>query len=239
MSAAVAQSGRSPAAATAPVLISHALCPYVQRCLITAAEKGIIVARRDVDLAAKPEWFVRLSPLGKVPLLLLPGGAGVLFESDAICQYLDETWPGTPLLGLTPLVRARQRAGMAFASAVLDDIAGFYSAKDRAALDARRERIRTRLAWLDGALGAGPWFEGSRFTLVDAAFAPVFRYFGVLESLTDFAVLDGAPRVARWRKALAARASVRAAVAPDYPQRLRAFIAARDSALGAIARGGV
>src|SRR5688500_17319199 len=80
-------------------LISHHLCPYVQRASIVLSEKGEAFDRRYVDLAAKPDWFLRISPLGKVPLLAVPrGGAdAILFESTAICEYLEETLAGAPL----------------------------------------------------------------------------------------------------------------------------------------------
>lgn len=71
------------------VLVSHVLCPYLQRAAIVLAEKGVPFERRDVDLANKPDWFLRLSPTGKTPMLLVDGHA--LFESAAICEYLDET----------------------------------------------------------------------------------------------------------------------------------------------------
>jgi glutathione S-transferase len=50
-------------------LISHPLCPFVQRAAIVLLEKGASFDRIDVDLAAKPDWFLALSPTGKVPLL--------------------------------------------------------------------------------------------------------------------------------------------------------------------------
>jgi len=59
--------------------VSHTLCPYVQRAVITLHEKQIPHEREYVDLAQKPAWFLALSPLGKVPLLLV-GDTG-LFES--------------------------------------------------------------------------------------------------------------------------------------------------------------
>lgn len=43
-------------------LISHALCPYVQRIAIALAEKNVPFERRDVDLSNKPDWFLRVSP---------------------------------------------------------------------------------------------------------------------------------------------------------------------------------
>ncbi len=46
-------------------LMSHALCPYVQRAVIALTEKGLAFERTTIDLAAKPAWFLDLSPLGK------------------------------------------------------------------------------------------------------------------------------------------------------------------------------
>jgi glutathione S-transferase len=88
-----------------------------------------------------------------------------------------------------------------------------------------------RLVQLEAALGDGPFFAGARFGLVDAAFGPVFRYLDAFEGIADFGWLDGLAKLPAWRRALAARPSVRAAMREDYPQRLRAFIAGRGSAL--------
>jgi glutathione S-transferase len=69
---------------------------------------------------------------------------------------------------------------------------------------------------------------------VDAAFGPVFRYFDVFDSIRDFRTFDNTPRVARWREVLAQRPSVRDAVVQDYPERLRAFLLRRNSALSGL-----
>ena len=64
-------------------LISFPLCPYVQRAAILLLEKGVEFERVDIDLANKPDWFLKLSPLGKVPVLVVEqdGREQVLFES--------------------------------------------------------------------------------------------------------------------------------------------------------------
>jgi glutathione S-transferase len=77
-------------------LVSHYLCPYVQRASIVLSEKGVAFERHYIDLAAKPDWFLRISPLGKVPLLAVPQAGlddAILFESAVICEYLEETHP--------------------------------------------------------------------------------------------------------------------------------------------------
>jgi len=211
-------------------LISHALCPYVQRAAIVLAEKGAPFTRRDVDLRAKPDWFLAVSPLAKTPVLLVDQIP--IFESAAICEYLDDTL-APRLHPADALQRARHRAWMEFGSVVLNGIAAFYNAPDDAALSGRRDDLRRRFATLEEALDEGPYFDGERFSIVDAVFGPVFRYFDTFERLGDFGFFDATPKIRAWRAALAARPSVQRAVGADYGPRLRAFVAARGSALSA------
>jgi len=214
-------------------LVSHALCPYVQRAAIVLAEKQVPFTRRDVDLAHKPDWFKAVSPLGKTPVLLV--GDTPIFESAVICEYLDDTL-APRLHPHDPLQRARHRAWMEFGSAVLNGIAAFYSAPDDTSLQRRRDDLVQRFATLHGALGDGPHFNGERFCIVDAVFGPVFRYFDTFERIGSFGFFDATPKVRTWRRALAAHNSVRHAVGSDYDARLLAFIVARGSELSRRAR---
>src|SRR2546423_129287 len=104
-------------------LISHPLCPYVQRAVIALSEKGVPFERIDIDLANKPDWFLRISPLGKTPVLLVD--ATTIFESAVILEYLEETQP-SPLHPRDPLQRAEHRGWIEFGWVVLNDIAGLY-----------------------------------------------------------------------------------------------------------------
>ena len=207
-------------------LISHKLCPYVQRAVIALTEKGVPFERIDIDLANKPDWFLAISPLGKTPVLQV--GDRAIFESAVILEYLEETQPG-PLHPADPLTRAEHRAWIEFGSAVLSDIAGFYAAKDEAAFKAKIMQLAERFARLETHVAAAPWFDGERFSLVDAVFGPVFRYFDVFDEIADFAILADKPKLKRWRDCLAQRPSVRAAVSPDYPALLHEFLRKSNS----------
>jgi glutathione S-transferase len=216
-------------------LVSHALCPYVQRAAIVLLEKGVPFERRWVDLAAKPDWFTAISPLGKTPVLL--AGDVPVFESAVICEYLDDVLPPA-LHPRDALERARHRAWMEVGSSVLNTIAAFYEAPDAAALQRQREVLQARFAQVEAALDAsGPFFAGARFGMVDAVFAPVFRYVDTFEAIGETGFVDTTPRVRRWRAALAQRPSVQDAALPDYPQRLLAFLRARGSELARRAGG--
>ena len=207
-------------------LISHKLCPYVQRAVIALSEKGVAFERTDIDLASKPDWFLAISPLGKTPVL--QAGETAIFESAVILEYLEETQP-KPLHPADALARAEHRGWIEFGSAVLNDIAGFYAAPDEAAFNAKASQLEQRFARLETRVAATPWFDGESFSLVDAVFGPVFRYFDVFDEIADFGILAEKPKLMRWRKALAARPSVLMAVSAEYPALLRDFIERRNS----------
>lgn len=210
------------------VLVSHNLCPYVQRAAIVLAEKGIAFEQINIDLANKPGWFLKISPLGKTPVLLVDDVP--IFESAAICEYLDET--ALPRLHpADPLQRAQHRGWMEFGSSVLNVIGAFYNASDDAALDEKAAELRRRFDQIESELGTGPYFEGSRFSMVDAVFGPIFRYFDVFESFGDFKFFTDTPKIVAWRQALAVRPSVQGAAHSDYIALLREFLVRRNSAI--------
>jgi glutathione S-transferase len=212
-------------------LISHKLCPYVQRAVIALTEKGVAFERVDVDLADKPGWFLAISPLGRTPVLQV--GDTAIFESAVILEYLEETQT-KPLHPSNPLRRAEHRGWIEFGSTVLSDIAGFYSAPDEVAFEAKATQLEARFARLEARVAAAPWFDGDDFSLVDAVFGPVFRYFDVFDEIGDFGILAGKPKLARWRALLAARPSVRTAVSAEYPALLRDFLNRRNSWLSGL-----
>jgi glutathione S-transferase len=209
-------------------LVSHVLCPYVQRAAIVLMEKGIAFERIDIDLANKPDWFLRISPLGKTPVLLVDGTP--IFESAVICEYLDDI--ATPMLHpQDALQRAQHRAWIEFGSTILNAIGAFYRAPNEQSLTASAHAIRSRFEQLELVLEAGPYFSGKQFSILDASFGPVFRYFDTFDDIADFGFFDGMPKVQAWRAALRVRASVQNAVRVDYPDLLREFLIKRHSAL--------
>ncbi|HUQ35459.1 MAG TPA: glutathione S-transferase family protein [Aestuariivirga sp.] len=202
-------------------LVSFDLCPYVQRVAIVLAEKDVPFERINVDLADKPEWFKAISPRGKVPLLKV--GDEVLFESSVIVEYLEETQP-KPLHPRAPLGKARHRGWMEFGSTILADIWTLETTPDETAFHAKAKLLKEKFARIESALNAGPYFAGENFSIVDAVFAPVFRYFDVFDRILDLNVFDDLPKVQAWRKALATRPSVANAVVPDFKDLLRSFL---------------
>ena len=208
-------------------LVSHQLCPFVQRAAIVLLEKGVPFDRIDIDLASKPDWFLAMSPNGKVPLLRVcqqDGTEAVIFESMVICEYLEESQGGAPMYPRDALARARQRGWVEFGTATLGEAWQFLNATDRPTADAKQAAFGRRLQQLEGVLGSGPYFNGAEFGMVDAVFAPIFRYFDSLDPAVSQPIFENLPRVSAWRNALALRRSVIDAVGSDYADRFRSHL---------------
>ncbi|MBY0572084.1 MAG: glutathione S-transferase family protein [Undibacterium sp.] len=212
-------------------LVSFPLCPYVQRVAIVMAEQRIRFERIDIDLARKPNWFLDISPLGKTPVLLVDGSP--IFESSVICEYLEDIG-SVAMHPSDPFQRAQHRSQMEFGSSILNAIAGFYNAPDQASLALKVQEIKRKFAHVESILAVGPFFAGESFSMVDAVYAPVFRYFETFDEIHDFGFFDDLPRVMAWRNALRARESVQSAIRPDFPLLLKKFLLARSSALSLI-----
>ena len=182
-------------------LISHKLCPYVQRAVIALNEKGVPFERIDIDLANKPDWFLKISPLGKVPVLRVATDDGevALFESNVICEYIEETQGGAKLHPQDPLQRAQHRAWMEFGSTILSD----YGAWRPPAIP-RSSRASGRRSPRNSRGSRRRWararsLPAKDFSLVDAVFAPIFRYFDVFDQLIDLSVFADTPKLRAWR----------------------------------------
>ncbi|HIC7892463.1 TPA: glutathione S-transferase family protein [Citrobacter freundii] len=217
-------------------LISHPLCPFVQRSAIVLLEKNVPFERVNVDLSVKPDWFLALSPTGKVPLLKVHQANGedaIIFESMVICEYLNETQDGDSMYADDALERARQRAWIEFSTSTLGNAWQFLNATDQAIADSKRAVLREQLARIESELSSGPYFSGTKFSMVDAVYAPVFRYFSLIDSSVSEAIFEGVPRVSAWKAALAKRESVKAAVSSDYAERFQNHLRQHSAILAA------
>jgi glutathione S-transferase len=210
-------------------LVSFDICPYVERSRIVLAEKGLPHEVEFIELANKPAWFLGVSPMGRVPVLLVDGRP--IFESMVINELLNELQPDPPLFPEDPVARAEARGWIVFAndvvmpagSAAMLALAG--GAKDEA-LARPLDALRDALDKLEQKLTpAGPFFLGRRFSLVDASYAPFFRRWKLAERWrpSDARLLASFPGIASWVDAMLARQSVAAAEPPDLDRKSRRF----------------
>lgn len=210
-------------------LISHKLCPYVQRAAIILKEQNIPYKRIDVDLDSKPDWFLKLSPLGKVPVLLVDD-EDVIFESAAIGEYVNEI-TRSGLLDEDPLEKAKQRAWIEFASSLVDDALAMFEAKDEIEFKQVVDNLRHKLRHLERNFFGQMYFIDDEFSLVDVAFAPALRNFEVLADVLEIPLYENLKYIPEWHRNLMERESVVKVVNEDFPKSLMGYVVEREGYL--------
>lgn len=183
-------------------LISFELCPYVQRAVITLLYKKAPFTLTHIDLTDPPPWFLEISPFGKVPVLRV-NGETVIFESAVISEYIDEVFPGR-LHPEDPLQRALNRSWIEFGSACLTDMFRLINAKTADKFDHVHDDLVEKLQQLESILRPDPYFNGHQFSLLDAAYAPLFARLELIRDLIEVDIKAEFPVTARWSAALLA-----------------------------------
>ena len=212
-----------------PILISFDLCPFVQRSVITLLEKNVDFDIRYIDLAKPPQWFLDISPLGKVPALRM--GDNTLFESAVINEYLDDIYPPS-MHPSDPLERAINKSWIEFGSEMLFAQYRYYTAKTKDDFYHNLDELKKKIMQLDNKLSSGPFFNGDKFSLVDTAYAPLFTRLALLESLIGNDMYKDAPKVARWAENLINRDTVKNSVIPEFQEKYLAHIARAEGYAG-------
>ncbi len=131
-----------------PELISFKTCPFVQRSIITMILQKRPFKMTNVDLRNKPDWFLKLSPLGKVPVMKV--NDEVLFESAVIIEYLDETAPEDIRLSpKDPLDKARNRAWLEYFTQLFTSWIKILSVKTKEEHEAEYKEFTRRLKYFE------------------------------------------------------------------------------------------
>ena len=202
----------------------------MQRAVIIMRAKNVEFDVTYINLRDKPKWFLEISPHGKVPVLKI--GDEVLFESNAIAEFLDET-VAPRLHPADPIKRARNRAWTDFVPTFSAALGEITYAKDRAAVAAGVEKAAGPLSRLEGALATerqvGPYFNGGEISLVDAAYAPFLQRFMICETVLKTGLLDKYPLVKAWASALLADQRVTSALPDNFPGEYQANLERRGA----------
>ncbi|KAL0874280.1 hypothetical protein Bca101_023985 [Brassica carinata] len=104
--------------------------PFCQRVLLTMEEKHVPYDMKLVNLINKPEWFLKISPKGKVPVVKFD--EKWVLDSDVITESLEEKYPEPPLT--TPPDKASVLAFFSFfpsGSKIFSTFIIFLKSKDQ------------------------------------------------------------------------------------------------------------
>jgi glutathione S-transferase len=199
------------------MLCSFKTCPWVQRAAIVLRAKQVPYEITYIDRDNRPDWFLAVSPHSKVPVLQIDG-KDALFESNAIAEYLEET--ASPRLHPEdPIARARNRAWTDYVTTFASAISNTMYADSEAEFAANSAKIVGPFGKLEEALAkrgnAGPFFNGTKMSLVDAAYAPFLQRYTFMDKVKPLGIIEKFPHLTAWRDTLLAAAPVKASTVPN------------------------
>lgn len=207
-------------------LISHPVCPFVHRTAAFLTHHKVPYTARHIDLQAKPDWFLAISPRGKVPVLVVDGTP--IFESAVILEYAAERFaPG--MLPTDLLERARQRMWVEMST---DVIMGQYKITVATSQSERDKAIAGTCDTLKRFESTikGPYFAGDAIGLVDFATGPGLVRLAKLDGWLHLGVFRDLPKVEAWTHTLANLPAFTETLVEDFDERLHAMIALHDVA---------
>ena len=192
------------------LLVSFKTCPWVQRAAIALREKKVEFEFRHIEPDNRPDWFLAISPHKKVPVLRIDDKVS-MFESNAICEYLDETIEPR-LHPADPIARAYNRAWTDYVPTFADTVTSTGYADTENDYNNCAAKIPTAFERLEKALekrgNSGPYFNGDKFSLVDCTYAPFLQRYAFLDRVKPLGVMEKFPLVKAWYDALMARPTV-------------------------------
>jgi glutathione S-transferase len=168
--------------AESTTLYASRICPYSQRALLAALESNIKFEYVDIEFMAKPQWFVSLTPFGKVPVLVDSGHT--IMESLAIVEYLNEekklSW-----LGETNNSRAFSRAWMTYCDKLHDITRHYFTSKEDAKLEENIFVLQDSLKKCSQYLSKDNFFmpntRRKNLSALGIVYSPLFVLLNVLE----------------------------------------------------------
>lgn len=199
-------------------IYSSARCPYAQRTRMLMIEKELPFELIEVDLRNKPDWFLAVSPYGKVPVIVDDGKT--IYESAIINEYLDEKFKNIPLMPVAPFERAKARIWMDYCSnkyLVLSRKLLTDNGNDELQTQ-NKEKLRQALIYMEKECFEknenGNFWLGEKISLVDLHYAPFFERFSAFKELFGVEWPEECVKLKGWWKAIEERDSYKMTVLP-------------------------
>ncbi|MEZ8289737.1 glutathione S-transferase family protein [Vibrio sp. 10N.237.312.B06] len=201
-------------------LISFKNCPFVQRVMGSLVMKNVPFEIEYIELNNKPQWFLDISPNGQVPVLITENDT-VLFESDAIVEYLDDKY--TPIEEVSPEQKALDRAWSYQASKHYIPQCGTMASKDKETFETRLANLQKAFLKAEKKLGDTEFFKGDYISNVDIAWLPLLHRAFVIKERSGFDMLESFPKVQRWQAALIESGLTDKTVPADFIDKFSGF----------------
>ncbi|MFU8816348.1 MAG: glutathione S-transferase family protein [Pseudomonadales bacterium] len=189
------------------VVYGTPLSPFVRKVEVVLREKGLEYDFENVNIMAKPDWFIEISPAGRIPVLRdrrigSEGAAGTIPDSSAICGYLERLVATPRLYPDDAYEHGRALWFEEYADSEMASDIGLgifrpllfprFQGKDSDVATARttfQRRMPKHFDYLERCLDGGRYLVGDSLSIADIAVAC---------GLSQLDLVSGPPDAARW-----------------------------------------
>ncbi len=210
-------------------LYGFKLCPFVERINIVLNEHNIDCERIQVDIRNKPDWFLKISPMGKVPILEADGV--VIFESSVISDFLDSLKVDKSLYPKDPIRKALNRSWIEWGSGLIFDAYHMTLAKSQSEFNEKQEMVISKLEIFEDQMNCSPFFNGEMFSMIDIVYAPLMKRFEVLRNSFDIDLLAEYGKLKAWSQQILARNSVQNSFSETFEENFHELLKLKGSHL--------
>ena len=211
-------------------IISYTICPFVQRVTALLEMKNVPYEIEFINLSDKPQWFLDTSPNGQVPMLITDDGT-VLFESDAIVEYLEEVYP--PLgLGISAEERAQNRAWSYLASKNYLVQCSVQRSPEKKDLEERSVKLYKAFDQIEKQLRNTTYFRNDSMGMVDIAWLPLLHRASIIEKYARTDFIGDRPKLKKWQQSILDSQIPEKSVVEDFEKRFIDFYLSDQTYLG-------
>ncbi|QKQ23815.1 glutathione S-transferase family protein [Candidatus Ruthia endofausta] len=212
-------------------LISFKLCPFAQRAIILLNKQKLDFELNHINPMNPPDWFKQISPTGQVPLL--KADERIIFESSVITEFINDI-SKTNLHPSNLIQKAENRSWIQFSSTLFDDLFGVVTGDEEKFRISKRS-LFDKLAKIEVVKNNAKFFNGDSFSIIDAAFAPIFiRLSWINEFTKNILSLDDFKHLSAWSKELLQVDVVKSSVVEGLDDAYYSNIEAREGHLSTL-----
>ena len=210
-------------------LLTVAFSPYGQRVETLLLEKNISYNKEQIDLGNKPNWFSDISPLGKIPVLLVDDKP--LFESLAILEYIEATYTETIFHPKNQFVLAWHRGWMEFSNTLLSLTFGLVFADNYQIISQKQEELKNKLALFAKQLKQQPYFNGDFFSILDITMASAMQPLLFLSENFNLNLFENLDNLLQYANNVVSRPNFIKSLPENYSQIFENFLKRKNSFL--------
>ncbi|CAD8201007.1 unnamed protein product [Paramecium pentaurelia] len=195
-------------------LVAFKICPYCMKVLTIMCHKNVKFEIKFIEMHNKPDWFLKLSPLERVPILII-GEEVVLFESAAIMEYIDEITP-PKLMPDDPIQKAIDRAKFEYSNEIIKNLYQFVFCLEQEKFINLKQWLIKHFKQMEEWLKDKQYINGTEISLVDFNFVPVFVVLNMLKPILPCDMLKDYKRLQNYGDSLTSMQCTKTGRVPDY-----------------------